>query len=42
MIINVGFRVDYFNSDGRVLNDPTDPDIYRPRKEVNIAKLVIQ
>jgi hypothetical protein len=38
MIINVGVRVDYFNSDGQILNDPTDPDIYRPRKDVNIAK----
>ncbi len=38
MIINVGVRMDYFTSDGQVLNDPTDPDIYRPRKEVNIQK----
>lgn len=38
MIINVGVRLDYFDSDGKILNDPTDPDIYRPRKEVNIQK----
>ncbi len=38
MIINIGFRLDYFNSNGLVLNDPFDPDIYRPRKEVNMAK----
>jgi outer membrane receptor protein involved in Fe transport len=40
MIINVGFRLDYFDSDGQVLNDVTDPDIYRPRKDVNIAKTI--
>lgn len=40
MIINVGVRMDYFDSDGQVLNDPSDPDIYRPRKEVNIAKTI--
>lgn len=38
IIINVGFRLDYFDSDGLVLNDITDPDIYRPRKDVNVAK----
>lgn len=38
MIINVGVRLDYFDSDGFVLNDPTDPDIYRPRNPINIAK----
>jgi len=38
IIINVGFRLDYFDSDGLVLNDVTDPDIYRPRKEINITK----
>lgn len=36
MIINVGVRVDYFDPDGQVLTDPTDPDIYRPRKLENI------
>lgn len=38
MIINIGVRLDYFDSDGFVLNDPTDPDIYRPRKDINIGK----
>ena len=38
IIINVGFRVDYFDSDGLVLNDVSDPDIYRPRKDINVAK----
>ena len=37
MIINAGVRVDYFSTDGLVLNDPSDPDIYRPRKPENIA-----
>ena len=36
MIINVGVRVDYFDPDGFVLTDPTDPDIYRPRRLENI------
>ena len=36
LIINAGVRVDYFKSDGYLLNDPTDPDIYRPRKVENI------
>ncbi len=40
IIINVGFRFDYFDSDGLVLNDVTDPDIYRPRKDVNVAKTI--
>lgn len=38
LIINVGFRVDYFDPDGLVLNDITDPDIYRPKKNVNVDK----
>lgn len=37
MIINAGVRVDYFSTDGLILNDPSDPDIYRPRKPENIA-----
>ncbi len=36
IIINVGVRVDYFNPDGIILSDVTDPDIYRPRKLENI------
>lgn len=38
MIINVGFRLDYFDAAGQVLNDPTDPDIYRPRNPINNAR----
>ncbi|KUO62998.1 hypothetical protein APF79_14550 [bacterium BRH_c32] len=38
MIINIGVRLDYFSPDGKVLSDPNDPDIYRPRKQENIAK----
>jgi outer membrane cobalamin receptor len=37
MIVNVGIRLDYFDPDGQILNDPTDPDIYRPRRPENIA-----
>lgn len=29
--------MDYFTTDGLVLNDPTDPDIYRPRRPENVA-----
>lgn len=35
MIINLGLRFDYFKSDGYLLNDPSDPDIYHPRKPEN-------
>jgi hypothetical protein len=38
LIINVGFRIDYFDPDGLVLNDINDPDIYRPKKDVNLSK----
>jgi len=38
MIINVGFRIDYFETDGLLLNDPSDPDIYRPRNPSNLGK----
>jgi hypothetical protein len=37
MIINLGMRVDYFSTDGLVINDPSDPDIYRPRRPENVA-----
>lgn len=30
MIINIGFRLDYFDSKGKVLVDLTDPNIYAP------------
>ncbi|MFA6979522.1 MAG: TonB-dependent receptor [Ignavibacteriaceae bacterium] len=38
LIINVGVRLDYFSPDGKILTDPNDPDIYRPRKPENILK----
>ncbi len=42
IIINVGVRMDYFDSDGIILNDVSDPDIYRPRKDINVAKTLEQ
>ncbi|MGE5351328.1 MAG: TonB-dependent receptor [Acidobacteriota bacterium] len=38
LIINVGLRLDYFKPDGKILADPTDPDIYRPKNPANLAK----
>ena len=35
LIINIGIRYDYFNPDGHVLADPTDPNIYSPVKPGN-------
>ena len=35
MVVNVGLRVDYFNSKGKVLADPADPNVYLPRKAEN-------
>lgn len=34
-IINIGLRFDYFDSDGQILADPTDPQIYSPIKPEN-------
>jgi outer membrane receptor for ferrienterochelin and colicin len=42
MIINLGVRFDYFSPDGKVLADPSDPDIYRPYNPVNIAKTIAE
>ena len=39
MIVNIGIRFDYFDSDGYVVSDLSDPDIYRPRRPENIAKI---
>jgi len=36
LIVNFGFRFDYFDPDGQVLSDPTDPDIDSPRNPWNI------
>ncbi len=38
MVINIGLRFDYFDPNGRVLRDPTDPDINKPIKNENIWK----
>ncbi len=35
MIFNIGLRFDYFEPDGQILNDPTDPNIYNPLKPDN-------
>ena len=42
LIINVGIRLDYFRPDGKILTDPSDPDIYRPRNPANIAKTLAE
>ena len=36
LIINLGVRVDYFDPNGKVLSDPSDPSIYNPIKPKNI------
>ncbi len=33
LVINIGVRYDYFNSNGKVLRYPKDPDVYHPVKE---------
>ncbi len=38
MVLNIGLRLDYFEPDGHVLADPTDPDITAPIKNENIWK----
>ena len=38
VIINVGLRYDYFNSNGRLPADPEDPNIYNPLKPRHIYK----
>ncbi len=35
LIINLGVRVDYFESDGKVLTDESDPNIFNPIKPGN-------
>ncbi len=35
IIVNAGVRFDYFDPDGQVLTDPTDPDINRPLRPEN-------
>jgi len=38
LIINVGLRFDYFDSDGRILSDPAEPEIGAPFKQENIYR----
>ncbi|MBN2103692.1 carboxypeptidase-like regulatory domain-containing protein [bacterium] len=38
MIVNLGVRADYFNPDGIVLNDESDPSIYNPIKPSNLYR----
>ncbi|MCX7875103.1 MAG: TonB-dependent receptor [Melioribacteraceae bacterium] len=40
VIINIGLRLDYFNSKGNILADPTDPNIYLPLR-TELEKLPI-
>ncbi len=35
IIVNIGIRYDFFEPDGKVLADPTDPNIYNPIKTEN-------
>ena len=35
LIVNAGIRFDYFNSNGKILSDPSDPSIYNPIKPDN-------
>ncbi|MEJ2635767.1 MAG: TonB-dependent receptor [Calditrichia bacterium] len=42
MIINAGLRFDSFFPDGQILNDPSDPDIHRPRRPENLARTLAE
>jgi len=42
LIINLGVRYDYFKSDGKLLVDPSDPNIYSPVKPENMALTMAQ
>jgi len=35
IIVNLGVRFDYFEPDGHILSDPSDPNIYNPLKPAN-------
>lgn len=41
-IVNIGLRFDYFKPEGRLLNDPSDPDIYRPRRTENLKQTMAE
>lgn len=38
LIVNAGLRFDYFNPDGKILSDPTDPEIFIPLRPENKSK----
>ncbi len=40
LIVNLGLRLDWFNPDGQVLADPSDPNIYLPLKLQNQDSVV--
>lgn len=42
LIINIGIRYDMFMPDGKLLVDPSDPNIYNPLNPVNIAKTLAE
>jgi len=42
LIFNLGARLDVFNPDGVVLNDPTDPNINNPLNPANQAKTLAE
>jgi len=42
LIINIGLRYDMFMPDGKLLVDPTDPNIYNPLNPANIAKTLAE
>jgi outer membrane receptor for ferrienterochelin and colicin len=42
MVVNIGVRVDYFKSNGRVLADPNDPNVYLPQKDENKSLTLAQ
>jgi outer membrane receptor protein involved in Fe transport len=35
IIVNLGVRIDYFQPDGVILTDPSDPDVYNPIRPQN-------
>lgn len=42
LIINIGIRYDMFMPDGKLLVDPSDPNIYNPLNPANIAKTLAE
>lgn len=42
LIINIGLRYDMFIPDGKLLVDPSDPNIYNPLNPANIAKTLAE